>query len=129
MLRHLLNSTSKLFFLIPGDGNNLIQPLWVEDLATCMTWALDDPDTENQTYEIGGPEFLTMHEVIRNVMDVIGIRRSIMTVSAPDLIIYGEGTGGENSGEPLFDVGINGFGCFVIGQWLIMLFLVLDKIV
>jgi NADH dehydrogenase len=77
-----------LFFLIPGDGNNLIQPLWVEDLATCMTWALDDPDTENQTYEIGGPEFLTMHEVIKNVMDVIGIRRSIMTVSAPWLRVF-----------------------------------------
>jgi NADH dehydrogenase len=70
-------------FLIPGDGNNLIQPLWVEDLVTCMTWALDDPDTGNRTYEIGGPEFLTLNEVIRSVMDVIEVRRSIMTVSAP----------------------------------------------
>jgi NADH dehydrogenase len=70
-------------FMVPGDGNNLIQPLWVEDLVTCMTWALDDADTVNRTYEIGGPEFLTLNEVIKTVMDKIGVRRSIVTVSVP----------------------------------------------
>ena len=70
-------------FMIPGDGNNLIQPLWVEDLVTSMTWALDDADTVNRTYEIGGPEFLTLNEVIKTVMDKIGVRRSILTVSIP----------------------------------------------
>jgi uncharacterized protein YbjT (DUF2867 family) len=71
------------FFLIPGDGNNLIQPLWVEDLVTCMTWALDDPDTGNRTYEVGGPEFLTLNRVVKTVMEKIGVRRSILAVSTP----------------------------------------------
>ncbi len=70
-------------FLIPGDGNNLVQPLWIEDLVTCMTWALDDPDTGNRTYEIGGPEFLTLNQVVKTVMAKIGVKRTLITVSSP----------------------------------------------
>jgi NADH dehydrogenase len=36
-LAQLLSSIPR-FFLIPGDGESLLQPLWVEDLATCLTW-------------------------------------------------------------------------------------------
>jgi uncharacterized protein YbjT (DUF2867 family) len=28
-------------FMVPEDGRTLLQPLWVEDLATCLFWALD----------------------------------------------------------------------------------------
>jgi NADH dehydrogenase len=70
-------------FLIPGDGENLIQPLWVEDLVTALTWALDDDSTRNQTYEIGGPEFLTLTQVVTAVMDKIGVRRSFVFVNPP----------------------------------------------
>ncbi len=70
-------------FLIPGGGKNLIQPLWVEDLVTCMTWALDDDDTRNQIYEIGGPEFLTFNQVVSTVMHKVGVRRSIVPLTPP----------------------------------------------
>ena len=63
-------------FLIPGDGDNLVQPLWIEDLTTCLSWALDDEDTRKRTFEIGGPEFLTLKEVVRVVMDQVGIERT-----------------------------------------------------
>ena len=70
-------------FLMPGEGDNLLQPLWVEDLTTCMTWALDDNDTRNRTYEIGGPEFLTLNEVLTTLMKVTGIKRSLVAVFPP----------------------------------------------
>ncbi|MBU1660274.1 MAG: NAD(P)H-binding protein [Chloroflexi bacterium] len=70
-------------FLIPGDGMNLIQPLWVEDLVTCMTWALDDDATRNQIFEIGGPEFLTLDQVVTTVMHKVGVRRTIVPVAPP----------------------------------------------
>jgi NADH dehydrogenase len=70
-------------FIVPGDGSNLIQPLWIEDLVTCMTWALDDSDTINRTYEIGGPEFLTLNQVVKTVMEKLGVRRMIVPVSHP----------------------------------------------
>jgi len=81
-LAQLLYATP-FVFLVPGDGNNLVQPLWIEDLVTCMTWALDDPDTGNRTYEIGGPEFLTLNQVVKTVMEKVGVWRKLMTVSAP----------------------------------------------
>lgn len=66
-------------FLLPRGGETLIQPLWVEDLVTCMTWALDDDDTRRQTYEIGGPEFLSLRQVTEAVMQKVSARRTLMS--------------------------------------------------
>ena len=68
-------------FLIPGDGSNLIQPVWVEDLVTCLTWALDDEDTRNRIFEIGGPEYFQLKDVISIVMKRIGVKRTIVPLS------------------------------------------------
>lgn len=76
---------SPLVFPIPGDGSTLLQPLWVEDLATCITWALEEPATSGQIYEIGGPEFLTFLQVVRLVMQVTGTRRILAPVRPPYL--------------------------------------------
>jgi uncharacterized protein YbjT (DUF2867 family) len=73
------------FFMVPGDGNNLVQPIWVEDLATCLTWSLDDPDTRKRTFDIGGPEFLTLNEVVRIVTGALGLKRRVLTISPPIL--------------------------------------------
>ncbi len=70
-------------FLVPGDGNNLLQPLWLEDLVTCLVWALDDDQTRNQTYSIGGPEFLTFNSILKTVMDSIGIHRQLVYADLP----------------------------------------------
>lgn len=72
-------------FLVPGDGETLLQPLWVEDLATCLTWALDDDETRNQLYEIGGPEYLTFNQVIRTLMEAMHIQRRLVHVRPPYL--------------------------------------------
>src|SRR5688500_5475706 len=47
-----------ILFPIPSDGRSLLQPLWVEDLVTCLMWALQNSEMVNQTYEIGGGEYL-----------------------------------------------------------------------
>jgi len=70
-------------FIVPGDGNTLIQPLWVEDLVTCLTWALDDEDTQNRIFEIGGPEYFQLKDVISVIMKRIGVRRMIVPLSPP----------------------------------------------
>ena len=70
-------------FLAPGDGQTLLQPLWIEDLVTCLTWALDDEQTRNRVYEIGGPEFLTLREVVSTVMAKVGIKRAIVSIAPP----------------------------------------------
>ena len=72
-------------FLVPGDGKVLLQPLWVEDLVTCLTWALDDERTRNQMYELGGPEYLTLIQVLEMVMDATGVRRRLVPTRPPYL--------------------------------------------
>jgi NADH dehydrogenase len=67
-------------FLLPRGGETMIQPLWIEDLVVCLTWALDDDGTRNRVYEIGGPEFLTLHQVVETIMKRIKVRRVLLPV-------------------------------------------------
>lgn len=73
------------FFFIPGDGKNLLQPLWVEDLATCLTWALDNTATHNQTLSIGGPELLTFDVILKELMSVLHVRKGLSYIHPPYL--------------------------------------------
>ena len=68
---------------IPGNGRTLLQPLWVEDLVTCLVWALQNDDMENQTYDIGGGEYFTLRQVLETVMRVTHTRRLIVPLSPP----------------------------------------------
>lgn len=83
-----LLSVSPFFFFVPGGGKNLIQPLWVEDLATCLTWSLDDDQVVNQLYEIGGPELITLNDVIQIMMQKLHLKRRIIHVSPPLMRIF-----------------------------------------
>lgn len=71
--------------LVPGDGATLLQPLWVEDLVTCLVWALEDDQTRNQTYSLGGPEFLPFIQILTMIMEATQARRKIFHVSPPYL--------------------------------------------
>jgi uncharacterized protein YbjT (DUF2867 family) len=77
--------TLPFLFIIPGDGNTLLQPLWVEDLVTCLTWALEDNATRNQTYEIGGPEYLTLHQIVEQIMSALKVKRTLVNMRPPYL--------------------------------------------
>ncbi len=68
-------------YLMPGEGKVQLQPLWIDDLVTCLAWAMDDPDTHNRTIEIGGPEYLTFRQIVEQVMDETGLRRMIVNIS------------------------------------------------
>jgi uncharacterized protein YbjT (DUF2867 family) len=73
------------FFFIPGDGKTLLQPLWIEDLVTCMVWALDISEVIDQTVAIGGPEFLPFQEIVQSILEKARIRRSLVHVPLPYL--------------------------------------------
>lgn len=73
------------FFLLPGDGSVLLQPIWVEDLVTCLAWSLEDSETRNRLIELGGPEYLPLRTVVELIMQGIGIRRTLVNVRPPYL--------------------------------------------
>lgn len=73
-----------LFFL-PREGEVLLQPLWVEDLVTCLMWARDMPETINQTYEVGGAEYFPFRQIVEIVMEAMGKRRPLLSLPLPAL--------------------------------------------
>ena len=67
----MLLSVAPGFMPLPARGETLLQPLWVEDLVTCLIWSLDAPETINQTYEVGGSEYISLRQLTKTVMEVI----------------------------------------------------------
>jgi uncharacterized protein YbjT (DUF2867 family) len=69
------------FLPLPAKGETLLQPLWVEDLVTCLIWSLDNLETLNQTFEVGGSEYISLRSLTTTIMEVI--RRQRWLVSWP----------------------------------------------
>jgi uncharacterized protein YbjT (DUF2867 family) len=80
-------SVAPLFFPMPGDGSVLLQPLWIEDLATCSTWILDERETIGATFEIGGPEFLSFRQILELIMRAASSPRIVFSTRPPYLRI------------------------------------------
>ncbi len=68
-------------FPIPSGGRTVVQPVWVEDLVTCLLWAVENDETLNKVYEIGGNEFFTLQQIIEIIMDVTRRRRYLLPLS------------------------------------------------
>ena len=58
--------------------NARFQPIWVEDVASCFVNTLENIDTYDKTYELGGPNVYTMRELVQKVMDILGKQRPII---------------------------------------------------
>ena len=50
---------------LPGGGKTKFQPIWVGDLVPMLADAVEDDDHVGETYELGGPEQLTLAEVAK----------------------------------------------------------------
>lgn len=61
--------------IIPGNGKNRMQPVFVKDLVKAMVMSIKDPGHINRTYEIGGSEKLNFDEIIDTICRVLGRRR------------------------------------------------------
>lgn len=61
-----------------GDGKQAMQPLFVDDLGRVLADALERSEADNQTFELGGPERMSMNEVINLALDVAGKKRPIL---------------------------------------------------
>lgn len=70
-----LMRTMPIMFMMPGEGKNLVQPIWVEDLATCLLLSLENEDHENQIHSIGGVEYLSLRQVVKIIEQATGLRR------------------------------------------------------
>ena len=58
-----------------------MQPVFVDDVARSVAEAVDNSAADNRVFEIGGPEVLSMRDIVRTALEVSGRRRLLL--SAP----------------------------------------------
>jgi uncharacterized protein YbjT (DUF2867 family) len=61
-----------------GDGRTHVDPIHVDDVGRALADAAVRDDATALTLDLGGPERLTMDEIIRTVMTVMGRRRLLL---------------------------------------------------
>src|SRR6202790_3375809 len=64
-----------------GGGLTKMQPVYVGDVATAVADAVDGKTKQGVAYELGGPEVLTMREIMESILSITERRR--MLVSLP----------------------------------------------
>jgi len=67
-------------FLMPGRGEVVLHPIYIDDVVKVVIGSLEALDTIDNILEIGGPEYITLEDLIRTVMRVSGIYRVIVSV-------------------------------------------------
>lgn len=67
------------------DKKARFEPVWVEDVVTCLVDSIDNHETIKKEYEIGGPEILTLEEIERRTLEAVGRRR--LLVPFPKLLL------------------------------------------
>ncbi|MBI4949030.1 MAG: complex I NDUFA9 subunit family protein [Deltaproteobacteria bacterium] len=63
------------FVIVPGDGKNRMQPVFVKDVARALSESVVMEATKGRTYEIAGPLALSFDEIIDAISGAIGKKR------------------------------------------------------
>lgn len=61
-----------------GDGRQRLQPVFIDDVVQVVAASLENERAANQTLEIGGPEVLTMNEILQTMIEVMGKRARLV---------------------------------------------------
>lgn len=68
---------------VPGTGDAKFQPIYVEDWLKCLLKAIGEGGgggAKNKTYELGGPEHISYMDILRMIMDSMGVKKKIVHV-------------------------------------------------
>jgi NADH dehydrogenase len=83
-LNRFLGFARRLPFVpLTNNGGQLLAPVFMDDVARLAADALGDPAARDQVFELGGPETMTMREIIRRALRVAGVRRPILPGPTP----------------------------------------------
>ena len=66
------------FLPLIGGGTTRLQPVYVGDVAQAVADAVDGKTKAGATYELGGPEILTMREIMEFILDVTERKRLLL---------------------------------------------------
>lgn len=73
---------ARMFPVLPLiGGETRMQPVYVGDVATAIADAVDGKAKPGATYELGGPEVLTMREIIETILEITDRERPLIPLS------------------------------------------------
>lgn len=67
-------------FFQPGQGEGLLHPIYIDDLVEALVRSLEAINTVDKVIEIGGPEYVSLNEMVRTIMRVSRTRRTVVPV-------------------------------------------------
>jgi len=60
---------------IIGSGKSKVQPIFIDDVVSCILKAITGDAFLNEIFEVGGPDQLTYEEVTTAIADAMGVKR------------------------------------------------------
>lgn len=86
-LNRFLNMSRFLPFvpLIGNPGKQMMQPVFIDDVGRAVAESLDNHAADNQTFELGGPEVMSMSDVVRTALELSGRRR--LMIASPKALM------------------------------------------
>jgi nucleoside-diphosphate-sugar epimerase len=83
-LNKLVGFTRRLPFVpVIGDGKATVEPSHVDDVAAVAASAVDLSTATNRVFELGGPETLSMNEILRTIQEVLGVQKPLVHHPVP----------------------------------------------
>ncbi len=76
----MMLGVNPLFFLMPGRGEVVLHPIYIDDLVQVLANALETVDVVDQTIAVGGAEYTTLRDLVHTVMRVTRMQRVIVPV-------------------------------------------------
>jgi NADH dehydrogenase len=69
--------------LIGNAGKQRMQPVFIDDVGRAVAESLDNPAAANQIFELGGPDAMSMTEVVQTALQVAGRKRLLLSSPKP----------------------------------------------
>lgn len=71
---------AKMLPVVPviGNGEQRMQPVFVNDVVRCAVESLANTKAANQVFEIGGPDVMSMNEILRVMLRVMGKKKPLI---------------------------------------------------
>jgi uncharacterized protein YbjT (DUF2867 family) len=79
----MLIKTIPFVLPVPEAGMARFQPLWIEDLVSCIVATLSRDDLSGQTIALGGSEHFTLEQMVTQVLAALNVRRRVVRMTTP----------------------------------------------
>jgi uncharacterized protein YbjT (DUF2867 family) len=86
MIEHLVRNVP--VFFLPPWAKTKCQPIAIRNVVMYLVGVLETPETEGVSYDIGGPDILSYHEMLKIFAEVLHVRRFFIPTFFSNIPFY-----------------------------------------